>query len=128
MHIHHNPTNIAGPHGEYSFGVEVAPSARLLSIAGQVGTRADGSTPESIEEQVEWTFRNILAVLEAADMDVEDLIGMTSYLTNQDYFQAYREAKARMIGAARPTSTLIVVPALALPEWKVEISSWAAKA
>lgn len=128
MFTTYNPDSVAGPHGEYSHGVDVAAGARWLSLAGQVGTRTDGSVPEDAGEQCEWVFRNIFAVLEAAGMGPEHLVTMTSYLTSQDYWPVYRAAKARMIGAARPSSTLLVIPALALPEWKVEITAWAAKA
>jgi enamine deaminase RidA (YjgF/YER057c/UK114 family) len=127
MFTTHNPDAVAGPHGEYSHGVDVPAGAGWLSLAGQVGTRADGSVPEDVGEQCEWVFRNIFAILKAAGMGPENLVTMTSYLTSQDYWPAYREAKARMIGAVRPTSTLVVIPALALPEWKVEITAWAAR-
>jgi 2-iminobutanoate/2-iminopropanoate deaminase len=123
----HNPDSVAGPHREYSHGVDVPAGARWLLLAGQVGSRADGSVPGDAEEQCEWVFRNIFAVLEAAGMGPENLVTMVSHLTSQDYWPAYREAKARMIGDLRPSSTLLVIPALALPEWKVEITAWAAK-
>ena len=127
MHKIHNPNTAAGPFADYSLGLEVAPNARWLSLAGQVGARPDGSVPDDIEEQVEWTFRNIFAILEAAGMGVEHMVRMTSYLTHADYWPAYRKVKARMMGPHRPTSTLLVISGLAVPAWKVEIESWAAK-
>ena len=48
--------------------------AGWLSLAGQVGTRADRSVPEDVGEQCEWVFRNIFAILEAAGMGPENLV------------------------------------------------------
>ncbi len=65
-------------------------------------TRPDGSVPEDPHEQVEWVFRNMFEVLEAADMGPENLDRMTSFITGKQYFDAYIEAKARMMGDHRP--------------------------
>jgi 2-iminobutanoate/2-iminopropanoate deaminase len=46
-----NPTAIAPPAAKYSHSVEVAPNARWLFTAGQVGVRPDGSIPEGFEAQ-----------------------------------------------------------------------------
>jgi 2-iminobutanoate/2-iminopropanoate deaminase len=128
MHKRYNPPAVAGPHGAYSHGIEVPPHARWLSLAGQVPTRPDGSVPEDPHEQVECVFRNMFAVLDEAGMGPEHLVRMTSFITGMQYFDAYMESKAKMMGEHRPTSTLVVVSALAYPEWFIEIESLAAKA
>jgi len=35
--------------------------------------------------------------------------------------------RSRMLGAARPASTMVVVASLVMPEWLVEVEAWAAK-
>ena len=122
------PNTVYPPFGDYDHGVELPAGARLLSIAGQVGVKPDGSVPESVEAQCELVFRNIAAILGAAGMTMRDLVRMTSYITRPEYYPAYQQVKRRMIGAARPSSTLVVVSGLAKPEWKIEIESWAATA
>lgn len=53
----------------------------LLFVAGQIGLRADGSVPESAEEQADWAFRRLGAILEAAGADFEDLVELGSATT-----------------------------------------------
>ena len=124
----HNPPTIAEPRG-YSHGIEVPPGARLLAVSGQVGVRPDGSLAESFEEQAEWTFKNILAVLEAADMGREDIVRLGIYLTRRQDLAAYGEAQTKYIGAdIRPTDALLFVAGLARPEAHIEVDALAAKA
>jgi enamine deaminase RidA (YjgF/YER057c/UK114 family) len=49
------------------------------------------------------------------------------FLTSDQNIAAYRAARDRIIGAARPASTLVVVSRLVRPEWLIEIEGVAAK-
>jgi 2-iminobutanoate/2-iminopropanoate deaminase len=123
----HNPASVAPPSGFYSHGVEVPPSARWLAISGQVGTAPDGTVPPQIEAQAENAWRNIVGILGSAGMTLGDVVKITAYLTRREDIAAYRAVRDRMIGEARPASTLVVVSALVRPEWLVEIEAIAAK-
>ena len=65
-----NPPHIAPPAATYSHGVEISPNARWLYVAGQVGTKSDGTIDAEIEGQAEQAWRNIVAILEGAGMGV----------------------------------------------------------
>ncbi len=125
----HNPDGVAPPFGSYSHGVAAGPNARWLCISGQVGVHPDGTPAETAAEQCELAFKNLLAVLEAEGMVPEDLVRLGVFLTDTEDFLTYRAARKRMLGdQIRPCSTLVYVPHLADPAWRVEIEAWAARA
>ena len=123
-----NPGTIAPPVGAYSHSVEVPPNARWLSIAGQAGIRPDGSLAEGFEEQHDQIWQNTLAILADAGMGPEDLVHLTVYSTDPSglKFLAVHRKKYLHPGHT-PTSTWIVVSALANPKWLVEMDAVAAK-
>ena len=124
----HNPKTIAAPGGRYSHGVEVPPNARWLYVSGQVGVAPNGEVPAAIGPQVENCWRNILAILADAGMGLGDVVKVTVLLIRDSDISAYREARDRVIGDARPASTLMVISRLASPDYLVEIEAVAAKA
>lgn len=128
MTTKHNPSSIVAPFGAYSHGAETPPNARWLHTAGQVGVDASGECPESFEAQAELVWQNLAAILDSAGMGFEDLVKITGYIVGQENFKAYSAVRSRVLCDARPASTAIVVPALALPGWLVEIEAIAAKA
>ena len=128
MNKKHVPDTIAAPLAAYSHGIEVPPNARVLHSAGQVGILPDGTTPEGIEAQTEATWANLMAILESAGMGIDDVVKVTTYVTNVDDFWPMAKVRARFFGDARPASTGIVVKALAKQEWLVEVDLVAAKA
>ena len=128
MNKKHVPDTIAPPLAAYSHGIEVPPNARVLHTAGQVGILPDGTTPEGVEAQTEATWVNLMAILESAGMGIDDVVKVTTYVTNEEDFWPMAKVRARFFGDARPASTGIVVKALAKQEWLVEVDLVAAKA
>jgi len=124
----HNPQTIADPIGTYSHGVEVPPNARWLHVAGQIGLRKDGTLPNSVEEQTEVAWQNIVEILAAAGMKVTDLVKITQYLTRLDHFPRYAATRAKFLADHRPASTGLVISSLVKPEYLVEVEAIAAKA
>ena len=127
MNKKHVPDTIAPPVAAYSHGIEIPPNARVLHTAGQVGILPDGTTPEGVEAQTEATWANLMAILESAGMGIDDVVKVTTYVTNVEDFWPMAKVRARFFGDARPASTGIVVKALAKPEWLVEVDLVAAK-
>jgi 2-iminobutanoate/2-iminopropanoate deaminase len=128
MNIKRNPSQIAPPGGRYSHAVETRGNARWLHISGQIGTAPDGTVPSGFEAQVENCWKNITAILADAEMGIDDIVKVTVFLTSADNIAAYRTARDRIIGDARPASTLVVVSSLVRPEWLCEVEAVAAKA
>lgn len=108
------------PANPYSQAVEVTGGTRTLYISGQVGSEADGSTPENVASQARLVWRNIEAQLRAAGMSLDNLVKVTTILPDPADISASRAARVAALGDRRPASTLII-GGLANPAWKIEI-------
>lgn len=131
MNTHRSPATVAPPFSSYSHSVEVPPNARWVHISGQVGVRPDGGLPTGMAGQCAQAWHNVLAVLDDAGMTNRDLVKVSVFLTSgtPEDVAAYREARDEAIGTdTRPASTLLIVKALAHPDWQVEIEAIAARA
>lgn len=127
MNTKHNPQTVAAPSGKFTHAIGTPAGSRWLHISGQIGSAPDGTVPGGIEAQVENCWKNIRALLADAAMSIEDIVKVTTYLTKSEYIAPYREARDRILGEARPASTLVVVSALVRPEWLCEVEAVAAK-
>ncbi|MBI1201243.1 MAG: RidA family protein [Rhodopseudomonas sp.] len=121
MHQPVSPNPTADAKLPYSQGMVARGEMRTLYIAGQVGTDANGVVAPDFEAQTRQAWTNLLAVLDAANMKVTDLIKITAFLTDPADYAAYGSLRTQFLAGAKPTSTLLVVKALARPEWKFEI-------
>jgi enamine deaminase RidA (YjgF/YER057c/UK114 family) len=119
---------VAARIGTYSDAIEAAPNQRWLFTSGTPGMDAAGILPADIALQAELAWGHILAMLERAGMSVGDLVKITQYLTRAEDIPAYAKVRARMLGAARPASMMLVVAALPRPDFLLEIEAVAAKA
>ena len=122
-----NPTGSFTPPSGYSHGVEVSVGSRLLFTAGQVGREADGSVPVEFELQARLAWRNVVNVLEAAQMSMADVVKLNFLLTDAGDVPRFRPIWDEFVGAHRPAATLQVVAALARPGLLVEIEAIAAR-
>jgi 2-iminobutanoate/2-iminopropanoate deaminase len=115
------PTRIAPaasgqPHGLAHGGV-----FKRLVIGGQVGADSDGEVPAGFEAQVELAFDNLSAVIDAAQLAVDDLTRLTAYAAAPQGFALYHLVRERKIGAATPVSTYVEVAGLGDPRWLISI-------
>lgn len=120
-----NPQNVHPPLGGYSHQVEIRGNERVLMISGQVGVREDGTLPEDPLEQMDIALGNILHNLEAANMEIRDIVKLTYYLVGEIDTAKRRELVAARLQGHKPCSTLLYVAALANPLLRVEIDAWA---
>lgn len=125
-----NPAQIAQPAGAYSQAVLTEGAGRTLHIAGQVGLDPGGQLAAGFEAQADAAWKNIVAILAAAGMGPEDLVKVTTFVTDPAHLPLFAPVRARWLGSARPASTLVVVRALARPDWLVEVEAvaWSAGA
>ena len=123
----HAPTTIAAPASRYSHGAEAGPNARWLHISGQVGTNVDGSIAEGFEAQCHRVWQNTLAILEEADMGVEDIVKENTLLMDRGDLAQMRGIRDSYLGEHPAASTLFIVAGLAHPDWVVEMETIAAK-
>ncbi len=85
-------------------------------------TRPDGTVPHDIGEQADTVWTNIAALLADAGMRPADIVSVTTYVVAGDDLGPVMAARDRFLGGRRVASTLVTVPALARPEWRVEIA------
>ena len=123
-----NPKTVHKPLGHYSHTMKVPATAEWLVISGQVGINAKGVVADGAKRQAEQACKNVAACLRANKMTKEHLVKLTIYLTDSRYVDDVRASRLRVFGdAVLPTSTLVVVDALAAPEYLVEVEAWAVK-
>lgn len=111
-----------------AFSHGVLASGRLLTIAGQLALEPDGSThaPNDLDAQITKVWSQIRAVVEAAGGSMGDLVKITSYVTDPAHIEAVVASRAEVFpGGQAPASALLVVKALARPEFLVEIEALA---
>ncbi|HTZ79021.1 MAG TPA: RidA family protein [Stellaceae bacterium] len=126
MKIYNPPTVHSAP--TYSHGIEVPPNARWLYISGQIGVGPDGKMKDGIEAQTQQVFENLKAVLAAAGMGIENLVKVTTFLTDENTIDGFRKVRGQHLGEHKPASTLVVIKRLALLGLLVEVEAVAAKA
>ena len=112
----------------YSDGVEVPGNARWLYASGTPGIKLGGTVPETIEEQADQAWKNMLAILESAGMGIADIVKVNQYLIHAEDKSAYMQVRGRYPGEVCPAGMFSVVTELLYPEILVEIEVIAAKA
>jgi enamine deaminase RidA (YjgF/YER057c/UK114 family) len=122
-----NPTTIAAPPSNFVHAVEVPAGARTLYISGQTGVNADGSIPEGTNEQADIAWQNLIEILKAADMGVENIVKIIVLVTDASDNTVAREKRTQYAGQYQGTSTFMVVAGLANPKLTFEIEAIAAK-
>jgi enamine deaminase RidA (YjgF/YER057c/UK114 family) len=122
------PPTIAPPAANYVHAVLSVDPSRILHTSGVVPTRADGTVPDTIEEQAEVVWVNLTAILAEADLPLDSVASITTYVVVDQLAKlpVVMAARDRALGGHRAASTLVTVPALARPEWLMEVSLVAA--
>ena len=128
------PAVMAAPAAADAHGVQVPAGYELIVTSGVVPTRRDGSVPTNIGEQAGVVWQNILAILGEGKMNARDIISVTTYVVYSSD-SGEMATRLKLVMAARDAalnghlaaSTLVTVPALAKPEWLMEISVLAAR-
>lgn len=100
----------------------------MVFLRGQVGQNLD--TTESVGQgdpvaQTHRTMQNIQMLLEECGAKMEHICRIVVYLTDIRYREQVYRTMGQYIKGVHPVSTGIVVPALARPEWVVEIEATA---
>jgi enamine deaminase RidA (YjgF/YER057c/UK114 family) len=123
----HNPAGMAPPMAAYSHAAELIGPHRVLHSAGQVGRKPDGTIPADFRGQAEAVWDNLATILAANAMTPADIVKINFFLTDAADVVANREVFTRRLGPGfRPTTTLLVIKALALPALKIEVEIVAA--
>jgi reactive intermediate/imine deaminase len=95
----------------------------FLHVSGIVAVDGDGRLVggDDVVAQTRQVFENMRAVLGAAGCGFEDVVKVTVFLTDVDDRARINPVRVEVFGDARPASTLVEVPRLAVEGAKVEI-------
>ena len=125
------PPSLAPPAAQYAHGVLIEQPQRWVYTAGVVPVAPDGSIPSDVRDQAETVWGNIGLILAEAGMTPSDIVSVTTYVVAGDdlarSLPVVMGARDQALAGHRAASALIPVPALARPEWKVEIAVVAAR-
>jgi 2-iminobutanoate/2-iminopropanoate deaminase len=121
------PADIAAPAANYAHAVLTESATRWLHTSGVVPVAPDGSTPDALAEQAALVWRNIAAMLREAGMDPTDIVSVTTYVVVDEDLATVMAARDWALDGHRAASTLVTVPALARPEWRLEAAIVAAR-
>ena len=119
---------IASQIGSYSDAFEVAPNQRWLFASGTPGLSTDGTLPSDITGQAEIAWTHVMMLLDQAGMTKHDLVKVSHYLTRDSDIKDYVKVRSKFLGDVKPTSMLLVIPALVRPGFLLEIEFIAARA
>jgi enamine deaminase RidA (YjgF/YER057c/UK114 family) len=125
------PEHMAPPAAKYAHAVKVENPRSMVFTSGVVPTMPDGTVPPSLEGQARVVWANLLEILKSAGMGVGNIASITTYVVATDSLRddlaAVMAVRDEVMGDHRAASTLVTVPALARPEWLMEISLVAAQ-
>jgi len=102
----------------------VVAKGTMVFLRGQVSQDLDSRESLHVGDaakQTEKTMQNIQMLLEEAGTTMESICRIVVYLTDIRYREAVYQEMGRWLKGVYPCSTGLVVPALARPEWVVEI-------
>lgn len=122
-----NPSTIAPPAANYVHAVLSESPTRWLHTSGVVPTAPDGATPDGLGEQAIVVWQNIAAMLRDADLIAADIVSVTTYVVVGEPLGPVMAARDAFLGDHRAASTLVTVPELAQPQWRMEVAIIAAR-
>lgn len=124
MHRELSPAGLAPPAANYAHAILSEPVARMVHTSGVVPTRPDGTVPEGIGDQAVVVWETIAALLESAAMTPANIVSVTTYVVADHLGElgAVMRARDAALGDHKAASTLVTVPTLAQPAWKMEIA------
>jgi enamine deaminase RidA (YjgF/YER057c/UK114 family) len=121
-----NPTQGIYPaSSDYVHAMEVREPKRFLYIAGTMGLDERGVAGTSLAEQLDLIWRNLRAILASADMTVDNIVRLTSYLRDPAYAEENAKARVKALNG-RVIPTIGIVAQTLSSDWLVEIEVIAA--
>ena len=112
----------------YSQSVKILNYSELLFISGQIPLDENGElpSPNSFEEQCRYAWGNVEKQLKKADMELENLVKVTIFLSDRKYRKSNSEIRKEVLKNLNPALTIIIT-GIFDDEWLIEIEAIAAK-
>lgn len=96
--------------GPYSQGIIIN---NMFYSSGQIPLTAEGDLVEGdVKEQAHQVFKNVQAVLEAADSSIDSVVKTTLFIKDMDQFATINEVYAEYFSAHKPARSCVEVARL----------------
>jgi enamine deaminase RidA (YjgF/YER057c/UK114 family) len=117
-----NPSGVHTPQANYSHATRVGDT---LYISGQLPLDPNGNLVGAgdPEAQAEQCYQNIQRIVEYFGGSLDDIVKITQFVTDMSYRSHVAGPRDRLLGTPGPTSTLVAISALAVPEAVIEIEA-----
>lgn len=108
-----------------SHAADAVRAGGLLFVAGILPVDEDGALvgAHEVVAQAEHVFGELGTILAAGGCDFADVVKVSVFLTDVDERPLVNPVRQRLFGPARPASTLVEVPALAVPGARIEVDA-----
>ena len=123
-----NPAGVAKPiRGYYSNSVRVS-AGPLLFISGQVALDPEGRVvgKGDVRAQTVQVLENIRTILRANSADMQHVVSVTVYVTDMSFLDRIADIRMQYFPSNGPSSAIVEIARLAMPELLIEISAVAA--
>jgi len=110
----------------YSQAVSVTQFTRLVVVSGQVPATAEEKVPTGFSDQCRLVWANIMTQLHAAGLKAENIIKVTTFLSDRRYRQENASVRREVLGDHQPALTVIIT-GIYEEEWLLEIEVMAAE-
>jgi enamine deaminase RidA (YjgF/YER057c/UK114 family) len=109
----------------YSQGIKVTQAQTILFLSGQVAYTADGSPAfrGDFKAQARGAYEAIKTLVESQGGTMASIVKITTYVTDMRYRVDLAPIREEFFGKKGPASTLVEIPALAHPDWMIEIEA-----
>ncbi len=121
-----NAPDAPAPAGGYSQAVEVRGARRLLFISGQIPVDVQDKVPADFAAQCRLVWSNIGAQLRAANMSLDNVVKVTTFLSDRQYAAENSVIRREVMGQRSPALTIIIT-GIYDPAWLLEIEVLAAE-
>ena len=110
---------------DYVHAMQVTAPTRWLFISGTMGLANDSRAVATLDGQLALIWHNIRRILQEAEMAPDNIVRVTSYLTDAAYAEANQNAREVALGH-RPVATTAVIVGTLNSDWLVEVEAIAA--
>ena len=110
---------------DYVHAMQVTAPTRWLFISGTMGLANDSRAAATLDGQLALIWHNIRRILQEGEMTPDNIVRVTSYLTDVAYAEANQNAREVALGH-RPVATTAVIVGALNSDWLVEVEAIAA--
>ncbi len=110
---------------DYVHAMQVTAPTRWLFISGTMGLANDSRAAATLDGQLALIWHNIRRILQEAEMAPDNIVRVTSYLTDAAYAETNQNAREVALGH-RPVATTAVIVGTLNSDWLVEVEAIAA--